>query len=162
MPFSGLQMVREIPHVGDYRLEVHHLNAQIVLLVQIPYLVITIMTWDDQHLGTGFSDLVRLDLAGCHPPSLVLRPHGDVTTSAATTVIILTVDGHVAKVRTEFIHEEPRFFPKSSASGNIARILIGDGFGYLLGRINLYLAFFDIIVENLHTVNDGKRRLTTG
>jgi hypothetical protein len=40
--------------------------------------------------------------------------------------------------------------------------LIGDGLGYFLGRIKLYLAFFDIIVENLHTVNNGKWRLTTG
>ena len=119
------------------------------------------MAWDNQHLGPGLPDLLCLDLAGCHPPRLELRPHGDVATPAATTVIILAVDGHIAKVSTKLIHEEPCFFPESSASGDIAWILISYRFGYLLGRIKLYLAFFDIIMEDLHTVNDRNWRLTT-
>jgi hypothetical protein len=77
-------------------------------------------------------------------------------------VIILAVVCHVPKVCTKRIHQIPCRFPKPAISGYVARILIGHRFCDLLGRIDLDAAVFDIIGEELDTVDNRNRGLAAG
>ncbi len=143
-------------------LEVYYLYAQIVFFVEILKLIKTVVAGDKHYLGPGLSDLVSLDLAGCHPSSLKRGTHGDVAPAPTATVIILAVWGHVAEVLTKLIHQPPCFLPKPAASGDVARILVGDWFFDFLCRIDLYASVSYVFIKDLHAVNDWNRRLTTG
>ncbi len=77
-------------------------------------------------------------------------------------MIVLAVVRHVPKVGTQRIQEIPSFLPKPAVPGNVTRILIGHRFCNPLGRIDLDAPVSDILIKELHTVNNRNWRLTTG
>lgn len=155
-------MLREIHHVRHNCLEVHDFYAQIVFLVEIFQLVKTIVTWDNDHLRPGLSDLLGLDPARLHPSPLERWAHRDIATTAATAMIVRAVVCHIAEICTQLIHQIPCWFPKPAISGYVARILIGHRFCDSFGRIDLDAAVSHIIGEELYTVNNRNGGFTTG
>lgn len=152
-------MIGKDQHVRHYGLEVYNLDAQIIFLAEIFELVETIMAWNNYHLSSGGSNLVRLDFSGDHSSFPEWRSHGNITAPAAAAMIVRTVWVHFAKIGTESIHEISCFLPKATIPGDVARILIGYRFGNSFGRIYLDSPVSHIFIEKLDTVHYGNRRL---
>ena len=110
--------------ICDHLLELNHLDPEIILLVEVPDLIETVVAGSDNNLCAGRLYLLGFYPSGLHPSFSELGSHWNKTTPAPAAVIVDGVGRHIAEIPGDVLHNCPALLPQSAVSGNIAGVLV--------------------------------------
>ena len=123
--FLGFQFFRDYQSLFEHLLERKHLDSQLILFAQISDLIVTVVTRGNADARSGGPDLVCFHLAGSYSPFPESSGHGDGTSTATTTKIIVAVRFHLDKIFTEILNDFPGIFATAAVAADIAGVLVG-------------------------------------
>ena len=123
--FLGFQFFRDYQSLLKHLLEREYLDSQFIFLVQIPNLIVTVVTRGNADAGTGGPDLICFHLTGSYSPVPESSGHGDGTTTASTAIIVVAVRFHLDKIFTEILDDFPGIFATAAVAADIAGVLVG-------------------------------------
>ena len=154
-----LQVIGDDHHVDDDGLEEAPLD--VVHMVHFHHVadgVPAVVAGRNDHLGTGFADLLQL-----HVQALVtLRAElADAVEAAAATAteVVFAVALHFAEVFRDLAHDVAGVLGEAVVTDVVTRVLQGHGHLEALGGIDLDLALAQRIGQPFHIVQERDRRL---
>jgi hypothetical protein len=152
----GFEFFRNNQGVFEHFLEREYLYTQLIHLVQIPKLIITIVTWGDANGRPGGLNLLGLYLARLQPTIFKSAGHWDKASTPTATKIVLIVGLHLYKILAEVFDNLPSISGAASVTAYITWILVSTTFISKDTFVQLNSSFPQIFSEQGNTVHHFK------